>query len=420
LARLAEVHSCAWSPDGQWLACVSGNKFYVSTDLGNIAVSSVWVIPAAGGTPVRVTDDQSLNLSPAWLPYRNSLLFISNRDGGRDIYQVRLARSGRPVREATRLTTGLNAAAVSVSADGRRLAYAVSTETSNMWMLPIPTSRVASVSQARPATAGTQVIEAFDISPDATWIAFDSDRGGTQQLYRVPIAGGEVQQLTSGAEPAFSPAISPDGREIAYHGFRSGSRQVFVISADGGTPSQVTAGSGHYRTPRWSPDGRRLTIFKGLLSPETQVVSRDRDGRWGDPRTLLKGGGGGVWSPDGRSVLAAIYEPGRVSLGIVPAAGGVPRVVVPPRDRAVAPFLGYAWSEDGRFVYYLGQDPGDRRTGIWVVPAAVGGPRLMVRFDDPSRLRSRGGGLKARHGRFYFTLSDQQSDIWMTEVEGSH
>jgi serine/threonine-protein kinase len=425
LAQLPEVHSCAWSPNGRWLACVSGNTLFVSTDIGNIAVSSVWVIPAAGGTPVRVTDDQSLNVSPVWLPDGNSLLFISNRQGGRDIYQVPVARSGRPVRDATRLTTGLNAVAVSVSADGRRLAYAAFTETSNIWMLPIPTSGLASVSEVQPVTTGSQVIEAFDISPDATWIAFDSDRGGTQQLYRVPIAGGEVQQLTSGAEPAFNPSISPDGREIAYHGFRSGRRQIFVIPAEGGMPSQVTAGSGHYRSPRWSPEGRRLTILKGLLSFETQVVSetrvvsRDPDGRWGDPRTLLKGGGAGNWSPDGRSVLAVIVEAGKVSLGIVPAGGGVPRLVVPPRDRAQAPVFGYGWSEDGRFVYYLGQDPIDRSTGIWRVPAAGGAPRLVVRFDDPSRLRSRGGGLKVRNGRFYFTLSDQQSDIWMTDVVGS-
>jgi Tol biopolymer transport system component len=230
LARLPEAHSCAWSPDGHWIACVSGNRWFVTNnEFGNIAASSVWLIPAASGTAVRVTDDESLNMSPAWLPGRPSLLFVSNRDGGRDIFQVTLTRAGRPARDAARLTTGLNAAGVSLPADGRRLAYAAFTETSNIWTLPIPTSGIASVNQAEPVTSGTQVIERFDVSPDGRWLAFDSDRGGTQQIYRVPLAGGETEQLTAGSEPAFDPSVSPDGREIAYHSFRRGTRQIFVL-----------------------------------------------------------------------------------------------------------------------------------------------------------------------------------------------
>ena len=97
LARLAEAHSCDWSPDGRWLACASGNRRFVGNeDFGNIALSSVWIVPAAGGTPVRVTEGEALNTSPAWLPGGRSLVYISDRDGGRDIYQVALGRDGQP------------------------------------------------------------------------------------------------------------------------------------------------------------------------------------------------------------------------------------------------------------------------------------------------------------------------------------
>jgi Tol biopolymer transport system component len=420
LAHLAETHSCDWSPDGRWIACVSGNRDYVSNyQFGNIAASSVWVIPAAGGAPIRVTDDRSLNTSPAWLPRRSSLLFISDRDGGRDIYAVPLGRSGRPERDATRLTTGLNAAWVSTSSDGRRLTYATFTETSNVWMLPIPTSASLSVSRAQPVTAGSQVIEGFDISPDGTWVVFDSDRSGIQQLYRMPIAGGVVEQLTSGSEPAFGPSISPDGREIAYHAFRGDRRQVFVMPAQGGPSSQVTSGSEHHRNPRWSPDGRSLTIVKGTPNQETEVVSRESGGRWSTPRSLLAPGGSGHWSPDGRSVLSIIVAAGgQATVGIVAASGGAPRSLIPPRDLTAAPIFSAAWSEDGRFVYYLGLDPVNRSTGIWRVPAGGGESRILVRFDDPSRPWHR-ASFRVRGGRFYFTLGDQQSDIWMTEVEGS-
>jgi Tol biopolymer transport system component len=428
LARLPEAHSCTWSPDGRWLACVSGNRWFVTNgEFGNIAASSVWVIPAAGGAPVRVTDDQSLNVSPAWLPGHPSLLFVSDRDGGRDIYRVPLTRAGRPAGDAARLTTGLSAAEVSVSADGRRLAYAAFTETSNIWALPIPTSGIASVSRAEPVTRGTQVIERFDVSPDGRWLAFDSDRGGTQQIYRVPLAGGEPEELTAGIEPAFDPSVSPDGREIAYHSFRGGTRQIFVLPAEGGRPTQVTTGSEHYRSADWSPDGRTLAIVKAPLTParEIDVVTRDAAGRWGAPRTLVKGGAEGiwapVWAPDGRAVLTktgGFAAP--PSLEIVPAAGGDGRVVVSVRDSAtdVVPIGLSAWSADGRVVYFLGRHPRDQSVGIWSVPAAGGTPRLTVRFDDPSRPWHQ-FGFRVHDSRFYFTVGDRQSDVWTTEVTGA-
>src|SRR6185295_3994735 len=106
-------------------------------------------------------------------------LYISDRDGGRDLYQLQLNRAGRPAGEAARLTTGLNANRVSVANNGRRLVYTIFNQTANLWSLPIPTSGVTSVSRAQPITTGAQVIEGWDISTDQRWLAFDSDRGGT-------------------------------------------------------------------------------------------------------------------------------------------------------------------------------------------------------------------------------------------------
>jgi hypothetical protein len=41
-----------------------------------------------------------------------------------------------------------------------------------------------------------------------------------------------------------------------------------------------------------------------------------------------------------------------------------------------------------------------------------------MRFDDPSR-PLHPFGFQVHGGRFYFTVGDRQSDIWMMEVEGS-
>jgi eukaryotic-like serine/threonine-protein kinase len=426
LARLVEAHSCVWSPDGRWLACTSGNRRFVGTeDFGNLAVSTVWLVPAAGGAPLRVTQDEALNTSPAWLPGGRALLYVSDREGGRDIYQVALGRNGRPAGAPVRLTTGLNAAQVSVAANGRRLAYSVFTQSSNIWWLPLPRSGVALVSKAQPVTVGSQVIEDLDVSPDGRWLAFDSDRSGVQQIYRMPLAGGDIEQLTSGPEPAFVPQFSPNGREIAYHAFVGGIRQIFVIPADGGTPAQVTSGSEHFWSPRWSPDGRTLSIVKAPLSPdhETDLVSRDSRGRWSAPETLVKGGRIAPWSPDGHLVVTAtegVQGPG--ALEIIPVGGGPYRMLLAVKDSAtqVAPIWPYMcdWSADGRWVYFIGQDPKDRSIGVWRVPSAGGAAEPALRFDDPARPWHRNGF--AVHGtRFYFTIGDRQSDIWTTEIAGS-
>jgi Tol biopolymer transport system component len=395
-------------------------------DFGNIALSSVWIVPAAGGTPVRITESEALNTSPAWLPGGRSLVYISDHDGGRDIYQVALGRDGQPSRAPVRLTTGLNAAQVSVSADGRRLSYTAFTQTSNVWSLPVPGSEVALASRAEPVTRGNQVVENCDVSPDGRWLAFDSDRGGVHQIYRMPLAGGDVEQLTLGAEPAFVPTFSPDGREIAYHAFKDGTRQVFVIPAEGGSPTQITPGGEHYWAPRWSPDGRTLSFSKAPLTPaqELDLATRDARDRWGAPRMLVKGGSSPAeWAPNGQAILSVTGGFGTpLSLEVISLPSGERRPLLVVRDPAtdVAPVSPYLplWSADGRAVYFVGLDPKDPTVGIWRVPAAGGPARLAVRFDDPTRPWHQ-NGFRIHGGKFYFTLGDRQSDVWMTELAGS-
>ena len=155
-------------------------------------------------------------------------------------------------------------------------------------------------------------------------------------------------------------------------------------------------------------------------TPEAQVVTRDARGRWGSPRTLVSGGDIAPWPPDGRAVAMVTRSPGKpLSLEVVTVSGGTRRVLLTVRDpaRDVAPLNPYLslWSDDGRVVYFIGRDPKDGIVGIWGVPAAGGPPRPAVLFDDPAR-RWHQNGFRLHGGRFYFTLGDLQSDVWVTEV----
>jgi serine/threonine-protein kinase len=413
-----EVHSLSWSPDGRWIAYVSGNIQYVkSGEVGNIALSSIRVAPAAGGPAVPVSDSQSMNVSPAWVSGR-ALLYISNRDGGRDLYQVDLTSSGTPAHPPARLTTGLNAHGIGVSRDGSRLAYSAFTETSNVWSIPIPVTGSVSVSQATPVTTGNQTIENIDVSHDGQWVAYGSLRGEKSQLYRMPVGrAGAEQQLTADTVGTYWAAWSPDGKEIAFHRFRGERRMAFVIPAEGGVPTQVTDGREDERSPEWSPDGKHLLLLSNWgTDPKLHVYTRNNDGSWSGPRWLpvvlgadTVRAGLANWSPDGRTLACGCGVGGLV---LIPVEGGSARRLPSPYSTAGWAFP--QWSADGRTVFHITEDS-SRVVAIVGVPVNGGAPRVVVRFDDPTRPWHR-FGFRVRGDRIFMTLGDLESDIWVAEM----
>jgi Tol biopolymer transport system component len=412
---MEQPHSIAWSPDGSRLAFVLGNAAFVYTPnaIGNIAPSSLWLVSADGGRPERITDAASLNTSPVWMPDGRSLLFVSDRDGSRELYRVGLDRSSRPSGPPVRLTTGLNLHTVDLSRDGKVLAYAGFTEYANIWSLPIPDRTPLSAAEAQPLTVGHQSIEGMAISRDGRWLAFDSDRGGNQAIYRVPLSGGEPEPLSADSGDDFMPSWSPDAREIAYYGFREGRRRLFVMPVDGGPPSPVVADSGNQRFPDWAPDGRHLVFHSDRTGRfELYVVERDASGRWGPSRQLTREGGQEArWSPDG----SAIVYVRNAGLWVISPGGGAPRLLVETSDPAVrpAPLLA-VWAPDGRTIYYKALNA-EGRASLWSIPAEGGEPKLLARFDDPTRPSSR-AEFATDGKRFYFTIAERESDIWRIEL----
>jgi Tol biopolymer transport system component/DNA-binding SARP family transcriptional activator len=422
LAAINAPYGLAWSPDGEWIALVSGNAAFTfgaqpwgsPTNLGNVAPSSIWLVPSRGGPPVRITDDESLNTSPAWLPGGRSLLFVSSRLGGRDVFRVMLDGTGNPIGDPVRLTTGLSAQTISLSADGRRGAYSVFTYTANVWALDLPASATAGLDAARPVTNGSQAIEGIAVSPDGKWLAFDSNRNGGQEIYRLPLSGGDPEQLTQTPEPDFLSAWSPDGREIAFYSYRRGTRRVYVMSAEGGPPSEVAPALANQRNPGWAPDGRGLVFSasEGGRANQIYVADRRADSTWGTPRPVTTDGGVAPrWSPDGRTIAFINQR----AIWLTLPKGARPRVLVAAGDSAryAVPEL-VQWAPAGEAIFYKAFDA-EGRSSIWSIAAKGGAPKLLVRFDDPARPSSR-PEFAIDGKRLYFTLGQRQSDVWTVDL----
>jgi Tol biopolymer transport system component len=405
------LHSPVWSSDGRWIAFVSGNwQFSIN---GNLGPSTILVVPANGGTPVRVTDSLSLNMSPVWIPGRTAIVFVSDRDGGRDVYQLSLSSSGKPSAPAVRITTGLNPDRIALSADGKRLAWSIFTETSNVWSLPIPSRDSVPLSKATPVTTGDQTIETATASRDGKWLYYDSDLRGNADIWRVPLAdgaaAGPAEQVTTDPAPEFDPSVSPDGKEIAFHSFRTGNRDIFVAPASGGAAVQVTTSQEEDWNPRWSPDGQTLVFDRQLTLDSTLLVVRRRpDGSWESPHHLpFKGLGAlAVWSPDGLSIAFS-----GIGVKVLDMKTGAVRDLGP--EATIGSWI--AWSADGRFLYYTQETP-PRGFVVQAVPAAGGPAKVLVYANAPDRQIHR-YGFSAANGRFFFPIIEQKADVWVAEVE---
>jgi Tol biopolymer transport system component len=416
LARIPEGALCSWSPDGALIACASGNARYltVGVQFGNLSPTRVLVTRVEDGATSLVTDSTSINESPVWSPDGRWLYYVSNRRGRGDIYAQRIAHSGHASGPPVRLTTGLGAQSISISADGSRFAYGVYTARANIWSVPIPAAGPISATTATPVTTGSQVVENLRMSRDGKWLVYESSLAGNSDIYRIGIGGnGEPERLTTDPADDFSGDLSPDDREVAFHSWRAGSRDIYVQPLDGRPVERVTFAPTQERIPVWSPDGTALVFSVGGEDRSIWIVRRKPDGSWGAPVMRSPTGAWADWSPDGRTfAFTSAFLGG--SLVTMPVDSGAPRVVLDAAQPGNPLVQQVYWGQDGQTIYFKSHDQAGNAS-IWSVPAAGGAPRLLVRFDDPQRPSYRQQWALGRD-HFYFPIEDRQSDVWVLDA----
>lgn len=410
-------HHPVWSPDGQRIA-------FASRRHGN---DDVFVMPAEGGAVTRLTYHSAHDVPQAFSPDGREVMFASARLGSHkadaldaskglggfeQLYTVP-ATGGRPT-----LLLPTPALDVKPSADGQRLLYTDRRSTENEW-------RKHHVSDAardvwlydRRDGSHRRLTDFRGEDRNAVWspqedaVLWLSERSGSFNVWRQPLAGGMPQQLTqhkdqpvrflssardgslvysqagelwrlpAGASApqrvpvrihqgnlmagpanvnlagqATELAVSPTAPEFAL----VARGEVFVVSALTGQTRRITHTPAEERHVSFSPDGRTLFYASeraGHWDVMAASLRREQDtaftGAAPFEEEVLVGGEGDAFqpllSPDGTRLA---YRQDRVTLRVLDLQSGR-SVEVLGRDSVYSysdDDLHYAWSPDGRWL----------------------------------------------------------------------
>jgi tricorn protease len=341
-----------FSPDGR-LVAFSG-QYDGNTD--------VYVVPAGGGVPRRLTWHPAADIVLGFTPDGASVLFSSGRFSSNRAYSQLFTV---PVAggQAGMLKVPY-ASDAEISPDGRFIAYCPFPEAfaewkhyrggrfSRIWIFNAQDLGVEKLPQ--PAGRSNDV--------DPMWvggkIVFRSDRNGEFNLFSFDPASKEIRQLTEfkdfpvlsaaggagrivfeqagslhlydltqgrtnrltigiatdlpevrerfakGSQWVRSGSVSPTGARAALD-FRG---EIVTVPAEKGDPRNLTeTPAAHEHSPAWSPDGRSIAYFSDA-SGEYELHVASQDGR-GAARTFKLAGAGFYgaprWSPDSRKIAFA-------------------------------------------------------------------------------------------------------------------
>jgi Tol biopolymer transport system component/imidazolonepropionase-like amidohydrolase len=254
--------------------------------------------------------------------------------------------------------------ALDVHPDGRRLVFSL---LGDLYLLPIEGGT------ARRITQGA----AYDIqprfSPDGKWIAFTSDRGGTENLWVCDLEGKSARQISSEKQGTInSPAWSPDGqwlvgRKRITDVSSLGSVELWMWHVRGGQGVQVTKKEGQpdAADPAFSPDGRFLFFsardarYRYNRDPYEGIWQVKRlDRKTGQVQPIAREYGGTAAplpSPDGKRLAYVRRADAGTVLELMDLATGATRRISNGLQRddqqgfsTHGTFPGYAWTPDGR------------------------------------------------------------------------
>jgi Tol biopolymer transport system component len=441
----ADEFNAAFSPDGGRIAFVWNGE-----DGGNY---DVYVMAIGASTPLRLTRHPDSDVGPAWSPDGRRIVFARYSSRERQLLTVPAEGGSEQVVATVGLGPADPSAPLAWSPDGRFVAYSdrvAPPETHGVFLLDLETQQRRRLTTApapgydtnpRFAPGGRQVafarrtptrvedvyvvpveggepqrlthdghsIRGLDWLADGRGVVFASNRSGPFRLWKVPLAGGTPVAVPGPDEQVSGPAVDPRGGRYACTK-RVEDRNIWRLEVGGDRPAAATrliASTRDETMPDVSPRDRSV-VFTSNRSGSEEIWRCAADGSGPTPLTTFGGPATGTprWSPDGRQVAFDSRASGDSAIYVVAADGGPPRRVTDDPGDETTP----SWSRDGRWIYFASNRIGERE--VWKVPAGGG---------EPARVTT-GGGLAAFEsadgGEVYFWRGGERPGIWKQPAAG--
>ncbi len=248
-----------WSPHGHRIA-------FWSYSLSELNYRDIWTVPADGGEPVPLTNDEHIDWDPVWSPDGRYIYFASNRGGTESLWRVAVEEETGIVQGPPELVTTSVAAAIggiTISGDGQRIAYSANVRKANLHAISFDPDAEAVVGESIGITQGSKRTTNPDPATDGEWLAFNFMPGGGQaDIAIIRTDGTGLRQLTNAPHHAnFMPRWSPDGSQIAFYSQRFGNWEIWTIKPDGSGLKQLTETPYDINHIAWAPDGSQIAYL---------------------------------------------------------------------------------------------------------------------------------------------------------------
>ncbi|MFG3447332.1 MULTISPECIES: prolyl oligopeptidase family serine peptidase [unclassified Stenotrophomonas] len=293
--------------------------------------------------------------------------------------------------------------------------------------------RTRDAAPPKPLTPAGWNVNSAALSADGQTVYFLSAKGGSQQLYSMPLAGGTPRQLTDFAVDVDSFQISPQGDRVAFSAgvFQDcGSDLACTSKKLDAHKARKNTGEvfdslfvRHWDT--WN-DGRRNTLFVAPLPAAKAAAVKGASAisatLAGDaPSKPFGGNDDFTWAPDGKSVVASIRVAGReeawstnFDLYRLDAEGKQAPVNLTAANPAWD--AGPVFSADGNTLYYRAMKrPGFEadRFGVIALDLASGKAREIA----PNWDRSAGEVVLSQDEKSFYTAADDLGEHRLFNID---
>ena len=252
------------SPDGRWV-------LYDAVDVNleaNTKRSHLWIVPAGGGESRRLNPGSDNDESrPRFSPDGKRLIFMSKATDPTQVWIAGFdpaagALQG-PARQVTALSTGADGAIW--SPDGKNVVFVSA-------VYPDAKDDAANKQRDDALKASKVKAQVFTRLFYRHWNAFTENKRSHLFVVGADEGAAAPRDLTPGDHdvPPFSLggqdmyAVSPDGQELAYTSnvdeveATSTNNEIFLVPLAGGEPKKISTSPGSDSTPLYSPDGKSL------------------------------------------------------------------------------------------------------------------------------------------------------------------